>query len=196
MQTQSHFLITAVLGDRLKARNIDVSGKAVLLGSVLPDVPLLLLTIGYAVYRQTDPVLAEEFIFGPTYDALYFENPWWMMGHSLFHSPVMIALYAAIGYWALRLGHGWGRPLLWFAAGCGLHAFIDILTHVNDGPLVFFPFNWSFRIQAPVSYWDPQYGGRIFGPLENLLNLMILLYFGVKWWRARRAGAAENAGKG
>lgn len=186
MQTQSHFLLTAVLRDQLKKRKVAEPGKAALLGAVLPDMPLLLLTLGYAVYRQTDPVLAEEFIFGPTYDALYFENPWWITGHSLFHSPVLVALYAAIGYWALQRGRRWGAPLLWFAAGCGFHAFIDILTHVNDGPLLFFPFNWTMRFTAPISYWDPNNGGRIFGLIENGLNLLIILYFGVQWWLKRR----------
>ncbi|MFQ3583824.1 MAG: hypothetical protein SNJ85_02650 [Cyanobacteriota bacterium] len=36
---------------------------------------------------------------------------------------------------------------------------IDTPVHVTDRPLVFFPFNWSYRWRGPVSYWDPRYGG-------------------------------------
>jgi membrane-bound metal-dependent hydrolase YbcI (DUF457 family) len=190
MQTYSHFLITAVLGERLRKREIPVATKALLAGSILPDIPLALLTAGYAVYRRwINPDLMNEFIFGPTYDRLYFSDPLWVSGHSLMHAPLLILLYAGIGYWLWRRGgrrERWGTAVLWFAAGCGLHSLIDILTHVHDGPLLLFPFNRQIRFPAPVSYWDPQHGGRIFGPLEHLLDLGLLSYLLIAWWGRRR----------
>lgn len=36
-----------------------------------------------------------------------------------------------------------------------------------------------------VSYWDPAYGGRIFGPLEHLLDLSLSVYLLVAWWGRR-----------
>jgi hypothetical protein len=193
MQTYSHLLITAALRRGLKQRATAVAGKAFLLGAVLPDAPLVLLTIGYAVYRQWfNPALLDEHIFGSTYDALYFENVWWLGLHNLLHAPLMGLLLAGAGYLALRRGRGWGRALLWFAAGCLLHGVIDIFTHVDDGPLLFFPLNWTYRFTAPVSYWDPRHGGLIFAPLEHLLDLAILVWLGRAYFKQRR-GEAHGA---
>ncbi len=191
MQTYSHFLITAVLRSRIQRSQTVAPGKAFLLGSVLPDVPLFLLTAGFIIARQINAGANDEFLFGPAYDALYFTNPWWITGHNLFHGPLLILLYAAVGYALTRqttrpAWQKWGWSLLSLALGCGLHSFIDILTHVEDGPLLFFPLNWTVRFHGPVSYWDPAHGGRIFGPIEHLLDLMLLGYLGWQWRLARR----------
>lgn len=183
MQTYSHFLLTAVLRDQLIKRDIAQPGRAFLVGSVLPDVPLLLLTIGYAASQRGG--ISGEF-FGASYDQLYFHNPWWIAGHNLFHALPLILLYGLIGYWGRQKGKRWGPVLFWLAAGCGFHAIIDIFTHVTDGPVLFFPLNWSYRFRAPVSYWDPTYGGRIFAPLEHLLDLVLIAYLVVGWRQARK----------
>jgi hypothetical protein len=179
-------LITAVLGDRLKKRSLPLSNRALLIGSFLPDVPLFLLTVGYMVYRQNNAALAAQSLFGSSYDRLYFEDPWWILGHSLFHAPLLIMLYGVIGWIAWKRNHRWGLVLFWFAIGCGLHTAIDILTHYDDGPVLFFPLNWTYRFSAPVSYWDPDHGGRIFSPLEHLLVLVMLAYFAVNGLRSRK----------
>ncbi|MCA9936149.1 MAG: metal-dependent hydrolase [Ardenticatenaceae bacterium] len=184
MQTYSHFLLTKVLQVRLKKR--DASGTTLLLGSVLPDLPLFLLTIGYMVNRRWLNPAPAEGAFDAAYDMLYFNNPWWISLHSLLHAPLLILLYAGIGVVALRQGKRWGRPLLWFAIGCGLHSLIDIFTHVNDGPLLFFPLNWTYRFPAPVSYWDRRYGAQIFAPIEHAIDALILLWLGVRYFRKRR----------
>ena len=183
MQTYSHFLITAVLGDRLKKIETTFSNRALLIGSFMPDVPLLLLTIGYIISRQNN---TGDAIFGTNYDQLYFTNPWWILGHNLFHAPLLILLYGAVGWVAWKRGRAWGMLLFWFAIGCGLHTTLDIFTHVNDGPVLFFPLNWTYRFTAPISYWDPEHGGRIFARLEHLLVLIMLIYFSINWWRKRR----------
>lgn len=196
MQTYSHWLITKVLQVRLTEPTVGKSGMvtsrtavhsmALLLGSVMPDVPLVLLTIGYMINRRwLNPVPLNEGVFGAAYDTLYLTNPWWIMMHNLMHAPPLILLYALVGLWVLRRGHRWGFALCWFAGGCGLHALIDIFTHVTDGPLLFFPFNWTYRFAAPVSYWDPHYGANIFAPLEHLLDLGILIWLVRRWWRRK-----------
>ena len=183
MMTQSHLLITALLGDRLRRRGAQVRLKGFLLGSFVPDVPLTILTPGYFAYRAWIVSLPEgEHIFGPSYDALYFSNPFWVFWTSLFHAPLLIIALALVARKMERPG------LYWFALGCGLHSFIDIVTHHNDGPLLFFPFNWSYRFSAPVSYWHPAYGGRTFAVFENALDLLIIAYFaamGLAWARRR-----------
>lgn len=188
MQTYSHFLMTAVLNDSLKSRGLPVHTKALLLGSFIPDVPLFVLTLGYFAYRAWfDPRLPGEHIFGPRYDTLYFHHPLWITGHNLFHAPLLIALMLVVGYYlGLRPQKKWGVALFWFAVACGFHSLVDIFTHHDDGPLLFFPFNWDYRFSAPISYWDSRYGGRIFAPLEHLLDLTILVYFAVIWALRRK----------
>jgi hypothetical protein len=185
MNTYSHVLITAAL--REKYRHLNIHSKGFLLGSAMPDVPLVVLTLGYWAYRAAfEPLLPGEGIFGPRYDALYFQNPFWIISHNLFHAPLMIGFFAALGYLGLRSRQRWGAPLLWFAAGCGIHSAIDIPTHGNDGPLLLFPFNWDIRFYSPISYWDRAYYADIVAPLEHLLVLGIALFLLRGWLHQRQ----------
>jgi hypothetical protein len=191
MNTYSHFLITAAL--REKYQDLRIHSKGFLLGSIMPDVPLVVLTLGYWAYRAAfDPLQPGEGIFGARYDALYFTNPFWIVSHNMFHAPLMVVLFAGLGYLGQRLGQRWGAPLLWFAAGCGIHSALDIPTHGNDGPLLLFPFNWDVRFYSPISYWDRAYYADIVAPLEHLLVLGILLYLAQGWLRRRQARLAEE----
>lgn len=184
MQTYSHFLITALIWDLLRRRNPPIrAGKAFLLGSVLPDVPLILLTIGYYISNKISG--SNESTFGERYDELYFHNPFWIVVTSLFHAPFLILFYGLAG-WALhkwdsagRLGKA-GMPLCWFALACALHTLIDIPTHAGDGPALLFPFEWHVRFNSPVSYYDPEHYGDIFIPIEAVLDVALILYFLVR----------------
>lgn len=188
MQTYSHVIITAALNRMTRDKQtIPINGKWLLLGSLLPDMPLLLLTLGYLVYNTyIDPI--GEFIFGPRYDDLYFNNPFWITGHALFHAPPLIALYALTGhFFGIKRGRSWGVALFSFALGAASHSFIDILTHANDGPLLLYPFDWQLRFNSPISYWDPQFFGREFFVFEHILILVLLVYLVADWLRGRRA---------
>lgn len=194
MQTYSHFLITALIWDLLRRRTPPIrTGAAFLWGSVAPDIPLIVLTIGYALSNKISG--SNKSTFGDAYDELYFHNTWWMLLTSLFHAPFLIASYFALGValnaWkgAGRLSKA-GRPLCWFALGCGLHTLLDIPTHAGDGPLLLFPFEWHYRFPSPVSYWDPDHHGRVFAPIEAALDVALIVYFMVvfvRWYQARRA---------
>lgn len=194
MQTYSHFLITALANNRLKAKGVDVKSKEFLLGSVAPDLPLFALTFGFFIARMfVDPSFSDG-PFPQLYDDLYFYNPFWVGLHNLFHAPLMIIAYAGLGYYAMRKGRSWGAGLMWFALGCGLHSLIDIPTHANDGPLLFFPFDWMTRYNAPISYWDSQFYGREFAIFEHLLDLGILIFLG--WMRFKhRFGFGSDGGQ-
>ena len=139
-------------------------------GAFLPDAPLLVLTGWYAIrlWSETPPGTS---LFGPEYDALYFGDPVWLVGHNLMHAPLLIAPCAVLGW---VLGVRGTRPawtiLYWFALGCGLHSLLDVLTHYDDGPLLLFPFDFDFRLSSPVSYWDPRHFGRPFMLLEHIVN--------------------------
>lgn len=187
MQTYSHYIITAALNKRMKDKtDLQVNSRAFLLGSLMPDVPLYILSFVFFFQRFVLSDDASSELFGQAYDNLYFNDPLWIIGHSAFHAPLMITLYLAVGYWwGIRGKRNWAHALFWFALGCGLHTTLDIFTHHNDGPLLFFPFDWQTRFSSPISYWDPQYGGRIFFPLEHLLDLGLLAYLIMPFLRRR-----------
>jgi hypothetical protein len=154
--------------------------KTVLAASLLPDIPLFLLTVWYfAVYG---------FNFGPRYDEFYYESPLWIVSHNLFHGPLVIMGLAALGLVLYktasrgRAGHRLGVFLLSLAFGTGLHSFLDILTHHNDGPLLLFPLEWSLRFSSPISYWDPEHYAGFILPIETLATLL----FGIYWLRRLR----------
>ncbi len=170
MQTYSHFLLTAVLHRFSKPADPDaVSG--LLAGSVAPDIPLGLLSLGYVVDRRLiRRHLPDKTRCSPTYNELYFNNPWWIAAHNSLHAPLPL-------FGLILLGRLMRRPrLIWFALGCLGHTAVDIITHADDGPVLFFPLNWRVRFKAPVSYWDPAHGGRVFRRIEHLLDLVLLLY--------------------
>ena len=193
MQTYSHLLITAVVNEKLKQKGVAVASKALLIGSVAPDIPLILISIGFIAYTQLlGSASVGDVSFMASYDRLYFTNPYWIAAHNLLHAPLLILLYGGIGYWRMKKGDGWGKALFWFAIGCGLHSTIDILTHVNDGPVLFFPLNWTYRFSSSISYWDPEHGGSIFAPLEHLMDLGILIYLFRQWRQRKLIRQAES----
>lgn len=192
MNTPSHVLITLALKKRRDLQGKAVNGWGFVLGSFLPDMPLFALTAGYMIYRRWfNP--SDEFIFGPSYDTLYFTNPWWISLHNMLHAPLIIVALGLLGRWGMRQGRRWGGWLWWFALGCGLHSIIDILTHHDDGPLLLFPFDWQLRFSSPISYWDNRHYGNIVGPLELLLDLVIIVWLLVVWWHGRRRRAAVSS---
>lgn len=193
MMTPSHFLMTAAGAALLRWRGVDVRTVPLLLGSVLPDLPLYVLSAGYIGWNYfLAPTLLgvaapAEHVFGAGYDTNYFTNPWWIASHNALHAPLILLALGLLAGWAQRSGRSWGAPLLWFVAGCAVHAAVDIATHRDDGPLLFFPVDWSYRFPAPISYWDRRYGGAIFAPIERAFDVMIVLALGAGWLRGRLA---------
>jgi hypothetical protein len=106
----------------------------------------------------------------------YFNNPWWIAAHNIQHSPTILAIYAVL-LWRFvdkvgTRGHWW----LSFVFGNMVHAVIDILTHHDDGPLLFFPFDWQTRFSSPVSYWDRAHYASQFVWVELGINVVLLVY--------------------
>lgn len=196
MQTYTHVLINAGFGKTLERRGIRPMYWALSLGSLMPDVPLVFLTINYILKNGGFNQPPQE-LFGPEYDALYFTDPVWVAGHNLMHAPLMTLLYMVLGwFFGWQRGRTWGRFLFWFGLGNTLHSLVDIPTHANDGPLLLFPFNWTLRFQSPVSYWDPSYYGAPFALFELVIGLMLVAYFigeGVRALRRRGAPASTEA---
>lgn len=186
MQTYSHLLLTAVLQPAIQ-RKKEARQAALLAGSAGPDIPLILLSAGYVIDRRClRPHLPDKTRCSPTYNDLYFNNPWWIAAHNILHAPLPVFLLGLIGYWGRN--RVWGQRLFWFAVGCGLHTAVDIFTHADDGPVLFFPLDWHKRFRSPVSYWDPAHNGRLFSLLEHLLDLLLIVY--LLWPRRLAANAA------
>lgn len=174
MNTYSHFLMTAALDKALP--RVPIVKRAFLLGSVAPDLPLWVLSIGGIIYYH----LIRGWSLADTahllFDELYFHNPFWIAAHNTLHSPILLLLGLAY-VWPRRRNIGSRtRWLFWFLVACLFHTSIDILTHVDDGPLLFFPLNWGLRFRSAISYWDPRYYGREFQWFEKTLDLVLLVY--------------------
>lgn len=208
MQTYSHLIITAVLNRTLQdrqaatttrdepARMPPLHSSAFLWGSILPDIPLILITLGAMV---VDWVNGTQWQMGSADDTstvgllfrdLFFNDPWVKTAHNLFHAPLLIAFYVALGYWLWRRdgrGHRWGAAIFWLGMACAIHTAIDIPVHFDDGPLLLFPFNWDLRFYSPVSYWDSSRYGAPFAIAEHLLILLALIWLARDWWLRRRA---------
>lgn len=186
MQTQSHFLGAGFIGKQLQQRGIPVRHKAWLLGSVIPDIPLAILTVlGTLYYRWFNTSVPADEIHERLHFQLFFTNPWWIAGHNFFHSLLIGVLLLAVGWWTWRNQKSWGMTLVWFALGMLIHTMIDIFTHHSDGPVFLFPLTWSYRFQSPISYWETAYYGRQIRLFEMALNSLIILYFAIYWLRNR-----------
>lgn len=173
MRTYTHFLLTAVTHHHLQQRGLTTAKEALLAGAVAPDVPLTLISIGYILDRRyIRPHLPDKTRCSPTYNELYFHNPWWITAYNILHAPLPLFLLALLGILAQR--QPWGRWLFWFAASCSLHMAIDIVTHADDGPVLLFPLEWRTRFRSPFSYWDPKHGGHFFRRGEHLLDLLLI----------------------
>lgn len=205
MQTYSHIIITAALNRVLKQKEArdgslqigqtmlpPLRNRATLIGSFMPDLPLTLTGIlfivvdsiqGNAAGFESDPMKSWT---GWLFDYAFF-NVWWVkLLHNLFHAPLLILLYAGIGYALWKRNNSWGATVFWFALSCLLHTAIDIPLHYDDGPLVFFPFDWNTRFYSPLSYWDPRHYGIPVAIAEHLLILGLIIFLLVGWWRKRR----------
>jgi hypothetical protein len=203
MQTYSHFILTAALNGRLAprlraARLPPLRTGALFLGSVLPDLPLIgisIYTIAYDIltgaFARADfsaaplgapppgappPELLDISMTMRLFDVWFYENPAVLTAHNLFHGPLPVALFLFAGWWGWRHGRRWGAVLFWLSAAAMLHALIDIPLHATDGPLLFFPVNWTYRFRSPISYWDPDYYGRQWSIFEHLFDLLLLIY--------------------
>ena len=205
MQTYSHTVITAALikparalADGRPNRWPRVRTGALLIGSFLPDLPLILMTVA-AIALDIQSGVFRQIQNGPPsasggssltmrlFDVYFFENPWVIAFHNLFHSPVLLALYLLIGYGLWRRGIRGGDWFFWLAAAAMFHTLLDIPLHTDDGPLLLFPLNWRWRFHSPVSYWDPAHYGREWAAFEHLLDLGLLLYLAGRYRRPARA---------
>ncbi len=183
MNTPTHFLMTAALRKALP--DWEIPRSAVYLGAVAPDVPLYLLSFGGLAYYQAGLGWTGEAAARHIFGTLYFRDPWWIALHNALHSPLSLLAGLALTAMFTRRRLVAARWCTWFLAACLLHSIVDIFTHYDDGPVLFWPLNWNFRFSSPVSYWDHQHYGSQVAILELLLDLALVAYM-VGPWIARK----------
>lgn len=171
----SHLVINAAIEKKFGPR-VRLARSAFLWGSVIPDLPLLLLSVGYFTYYRYFTIEDISGIMDKAFGEMYFHDPVWIAGHNFLHSPTALILYTVL-LWRFvdkptTRGHWW----LSFVFGCMVHSVIDVLTHHDDGPVLFFPFEWHIRFYSPISYWDRTYYADQFFYVELLINILLLGY--------------------
>ncbi len=174
MNTPSHFLMTAATEKALP--RVPIVKSAFLIGSIAPDIPLWILSIGGIIYYRFILGWSAGNTASLMFDTLYFQHPLWVGLHNFLHAPLILFMGLALVWQKRRNIGSRSRWLFWFLLACLGHSLVDILTHHDDGPLLLFPFNWTTRFHSPVSYWDDRYHGSIFQPFELGLDLFLLFY--------------------
>jgi hypothetical protein len=169
----THLVISSALNKKY-GHKLGLLRSAFLWGAIAPDIPLILLTIGYMTYirffTSQSIMVGMEHVF----DNLFFNDPWWILSHNFLHSPTMLLLLGIL-FWRIREKKQ-GKWFLSFFFGNMIHSIIDILTHHDDGPLLFFPFEWQTRFYSPISYWDKaHYASQVFW-VEVGINILLLCY--------------------
>lgn len=158
------------------AKSLPVSSfptSAVLLGSIAPDVSLYFLSIGGAAWFSWIEKMKPREVGRHMFGDLFYNDPIWISLHNVLHSPTVL-LAALIIIFAIcgreQVVNSWWA---WFFGSCLLHTMVDIPVHHDDGPLIFWPLNWSCRFASPISYWDPDHYASIAIPFEIVLALTL-----------------------
>ena len=156
MNTPAHALINLALLGRVTP---PAAVLAVLLGGLIPDLPMLVFYAAERLQGTPEAVIWSERYFAPEWQA-FFDAP---------NSLVLIAAGAAICAW-----RRWPIGLLLFAS-MALHGVADLALHHDDGHRHFWPIS-DWRFVSPVSYWDPDHFGRWVMPVELLAALGALIW--------------------
>ena len=101
MNTPTHLVVNWSLA---RASGQDYPLSAVLLGSVAPDIPLYLLSIGGGAYYTWVKGMPASDAANKIWGELYFNDPWWISLHNLLHSPLMLAALLGTLWLAARAG--------------------------------------------------------------------------------------------
>lgn len=131
----------------------------ILLGSVLPDLPMLVL-YGWAkgIRRQS-----ERQIWGET----YWQPLWQTLTHG-FHSIPLALAGAGLAYQLNQM------PLLLLCLSAVLHSLGDLPVHHDDAHRHFLPLT-GYRFISPLSYWDRRYHAKWVSLGEKLLVALTTL---------------------
>jgi len=110
-----------------------------------------------------------------------------VVGHSLLVWSVVFGLTV----WCSGLKLSPLKAFLWGWLG---HNVTDLLTHITDATPLFWPVS-DMVIRGPISYWNPNYHGREFSTINNILTLLAIIYLTREVWKRKKyeekAGTAQ-----
>jgi hypothetical protein len=149
----------------------------ILIGAVIPDVPMFVLVVWARVQR----IPASE-----VWSTVYWQPFWQDFTHG-FHS-IPIALIIAIMAHLLRVD--W---LKWLCISAILHSLGDLPVHHDDAHRHFLPLS-QYRFISPISYWDRQYYGQTVACIEILLVVAASIYLFPRtgFWLGKAALVSVN----
>lgn len=150
MNTPGHAVVNLLLLGKRDRPNLFAP---IALGSIVPDLPMLLFYFHQKVWLATP----EHTIWSESY---YLAG--WQAFFDLVHSLPLIALAGLVAYAAKS------PRVVAFLASMMMHAVCDLLLHRNDAHRHFFPLS-EWRFVSPVSYWDPRYYGGVVSSVEVLV---------------------------
>jgi hypothetical protein len=183
VNTPTHLLINWTVAKSIPEANAPSS--AVLLGAVAPDLPLYALSIGgIAWFRFVKGMPADE-VQRHVFGNLFYNDPIWITLHNVLHSPLVLVVVLVFLYQRLEPGAFAQSWWTWFFASCLLHTLVDIPVHHDDGPLVFWPLNWTYRFSSPVSYWDTAHYGIQMMITEATLAVILAGRLIAQWLRSK-----------
>lgn len=151
MNTPAHATLNLLL---LGRKNRPETAVPIVLGAVLPDVPMMV----FYAYEKLIQNTPEQVIWSERY-----HQPGWQALFDVFNSLPLIMLGMLLAY---KLG---ASRWTWFFASMALHVFGDLpLHHGPDAHRHFFPLS-CWRFYSPVSYWHPDHYGGIVSAIEAAL---------------------------
>ncbi len=182
MLTSSHIIIGAVVTSRPHFKPWQLMLAWV--GGFMPDLPIFLM------------VAYSRLVNGPGYnlwrkpDGLYWQEPWQTFGSVANSFPLwaLVVILALVLFKYSSRFKIFGLGLLIFSVGYFLHISVDFVTHADDAYPQFWPIT-DWRFFSPISYWQPEYYGRIVGVIEAIMGLAIVTYLVIKFkqWPIRIA---------
>jgi hypothetical protein len=124
----------------------------VLLGAVVPDLPIFFLYVRERLKRTPDDEIWSDF---------YQRRFWQNLVHGLHSIPMTLAgVLAGLVIGSVEVTAFFGSMLL--------HCASDLPIHVHDAHRHFLPFS-HYRFISPFSYWDVRYHGRYVALIELAL---------------------------
>ncbi|MEM8744451.1 MAG: metal-dependent hydrolase [Pseudomonadota bacterium] len=182
MKSPTHFLVGYDM-----ARLLGWQGSRhrwLVAGALAPDCPVVCAGLTALATTLFDGGTFDFVAFKERMDCLYFLGWLTMSAHNLLHSPLSLALLAALA--VLFVNAERRSPFLAFLAGAAGHAVLDIFTHVEDGPLLLWPLDWETRVVGPVSHWDARFGGLVVTAVELTLWMGTLIVVSTRPWPGMR----------
>ena len=170
MLTQSHIAIGLLIAAK-SGRRAAITGA--ILGGIAPDISMLpMMLVSSLMLGQS-----MEQIWSVT----YYSAPWWTIDQ-ISNSAPLYAVFAAVSALLVRRSDHWApRFMLAFSLTALLHVGFDLLTHASDGHIHFWPLT-DFVFASPVSYWESEHHGRLFGFVEAFAGLIAVVVL----WRMYR----------